>query len=107
MTYDAGLVARVEDALRAMRELNIRQKAMFGRRGFMRGKSAFLIVRDDGLVVKVPKSEYVELLQQSGIAPFAPGGDKPMGTWVEVASEVVADDPELHDWIRRGLGGIS
>ena len=106
MAYDNGLAERVDDALRAINEHGTRQKNVFGGRGFLRGKSTFLIVWDDGLIVKVPKSEYAEMLTQSGVTPFAPGGERPMSTWVAVKSDVVADDPELHEWIRRGLRGL-
>jgi hypothetical protein len=29
-----------------------------------------------------------------------------MGTWVVVTDEVVADDPELIEWVQRGLRGV-
>ena len=106
-TYDAGLVARVADALIGMGERGGRQKDVFGGRGFLRGKSTFVIVWGDSLLVKTPRSEYDALLAQTGITPFAPDGEKPMSTWLVVAADVVADDPELVDWIRRGLRSLS
>ena len=107
MTYDAGLVARVADSILALGERGVRQKNVFGGRGFLRGKSTFVIVWGDSLLVKTPRSEYDALLAQPGITPFAPDGEKPMSTWLVVAAEVVADDPELADWIRRGLRSLS
>jgi hypothetical protein len=29
-----------------------------------------------------------------------------MGTWLVVASDVIADDPELTEWLRRGLRAV-
>lgn len=107
MTYDAGLVARVADSLPALGERGVRQKNVFGGRGFLRGKSTFVIVWGDSLLVKTPRSEYDALRAQAGITPFAPDGEKPMSTWLVVAAEVVADDPELAEWIRRGLRSLS
>ena len=106
MAYDAGLVQRVADVLAQIGERTARQKNVFGGRGFLSGKSTFLIVWNDGLLVKTPPDEYPVLLAQPGIEPFAPGDEKPMGTWVVVPGDTVADDPELVDWVRRGLRGI-
>ena len=106
MAYDAGLVERVADALAQIGERGVRQKNVFGGRGFLAGKSTFVIVWEDGLLVKTPADEYPALLKQPGIEPFAPGGEAPMGTWVVVPADAIADDPELTDWVRRGLKGI-
>jgi TfoX/Sxy family transcriptional regulator of competence genes len=105
MAYDPGLVARVEDALRAAGE-RARQKNVFGGRGFLVGKSTFVIVWGDGLLVKAPAAEYQTLLRTPGVTPFAPDGERPMSTWLVVAADVVADDPELTEWVRRGLRAI-
>lgn len=106
MTFDKGLVARVDDALAQIGERSVRQKNVFGGRGFMDGKSAFVIVWGSGLIVKTPPTEYQDSLAKRGVTPFAPGGEKPMSTWVVVESDVIADDPELTEWVRRGLRGV-
>jgi TfoX/Sxy family transcriptional regulator of competence genes len=106
MAYDAGLVQRVADALLQLGERAVRQKNVFSGWGFLSGKTAFVIVWKDALLVKTPGDEYPGLLEQPGIEPFAPGGDRPMGTWVVVPGDAVADDPELQEWVRRGLRGI-
>ena len=106
MPYDPGLVDRVQDALAQLGERGVRQKNVFGGRGFLVGKSTFVIVWDDGLLVKTPRREYEGLLERPGVTPFAPDGERPMSTWVVVASDVVADDPELAEWVRRGLTAI-
>ena len=106
MAYDLGLVARVADALGMLGERGIRQKNVFGGRGFLRGKSTFVIVWEDGLLVKTPPSEYQAMLALPGITPFAPGGERSMGTWLVVESDVIADDPELAEWVARGLRAV-
>ena len=107
MPFDDGLVARVADALIGMGERGVRQKNVFGGRGFLRGKSTFVIVWGESLLVKTPRSEYDALRAEPGVTPFAPDGEKPMSTWLVVAADVVADDPELAEWIRRGLRSLS
>jgi len=106
MAFDTGLVERVADALAQIGERGVRQKNVFGGHGFLLGKSTFVIVWHDGLLVKTPADEYGRLLEEPGIEPFAPGDERPMGTWVVVPADAVADDPELTDWVRRGLRGI-
>lgn len=106
MSYDAGLVARIADCLVNIGEKRVRQKNVFSGRGFLIGKSTFAIAWRDGLIVKTTPDDYPKALQEQGVTPFAPGGEKPMTTWVVVESDVIADDPELTDWLRRGLRAI-
>lgn len=106
MTYDAGLAARMADALASIGERGIRQKNVFGGRGFLVAKHTFAIAWEDGLIVKATRQEYPKLLEEPGVTPFAPDGEKPMSTWLVVASDVIADDPELVEWLRRGLRAV-
>ncbi len=106
MTYDAGLVARIEDVLVRLGERRVRQKNVFGGRGFLVGKHTFVIAWDDGILVKVPPKEYKTRLSSTGVTPFAPAGEKAMGRWLVVSPDVIADDPELQDWVQLGLAAI-
>lgn len=106
MPPDLGLVARVSDALVALGERAVRQKNVFGGRGFLVGTSTFAIVWDDSLIVKVRRDEYDALLAEEGTSPFAPGGERPMSSWIVVDPDAIADDPELMEWVRRALRGM-
>jgi TfoX/Sxy family transcriptional regulator of competence genes len=106
MPPDPGLVARVADALDTLGERGVRQKNVFGGRGFLVGKSTFAIVFNDSLIVKTPAAAYAGALAEPGVTPFAPDGGRPMSTWVVVSGDAVADDPELAGWVRRGLGAV-
>lgn len=106
MPYDSGLVARVADALLSLGVRGTRQRGVFGGRGFLLGKQTFVIVWAEGLLVKSPASEYVEALAEPGASPFVPGDGRPMGTWIVVAADAIADDPELHAWVRRGVRAV-
>ncbi len=106
MAYDSGLVARVADALAQIGERGARQKNVFGGLGFLKGKSTFAIVYDNDLIVKTRREEYASLLTRAGVTPFAPDGEQPMGTWLVVESDAIADDPELVEWIERGLASL-
>lgn len=106
MPPDLGLVARVSDALLSVGERGVRQKNVFGGRGFLIGKSTFAIVWNDSLIVKAAPADYEALRAEAGVTPFAPDGEKPMSTWLVVAPDAIADDPELAEWIRRALRGL-
>ena len=106
MPPDLGLVARVADALASLGERGVRQKNVFGGRGFLIGKSTFAIVWDDSLIVKAARGEYDALRAEPGVTPFAPDGESPMSTWLVVSPDTIADDPELAEWIARGLRGV-
>ncbi len=106
MPPDSGTVARVADALMALGERAVRQKNVFGGRGFLSGKTTFAIVFDDSLIVKASPAEYPALLGEPGVTPFAPDGERPMSTWLVVTADAIADDPELTEWLRRALRGV-
>lgn len=106
MPYDAGLVARIADLLPAAGIRGARQKNVFGGRGFLLGKSTFAIAWGDGLIVKTTREDYPRALAEPGVTPFAPDGESPMGTWVVVAPDVIADDPELAEWLARGARAV-
>ena len=107
MAYDPGLVERVDAALPSLGARGVRQKGVFGGRGFLLGKSTFVIAWGDGLLVKTPSAEYPAALAEPGVVPFAPDGGRPMSTWVVVPAERVADDPDLAAWVARGLRAVS
>ena len=66
-----------------------------------------MIVWGEGLLVKTPAAEYRAALGEPGVTVFAPGGDRPMGTWVVVSADRIADDPELAEWVQRGFRAIA
>lgn len=106
MAYDPGLVERIDDALARLGRRGVRQKNVFGGRGFLAGKSTFVIAWDDGMLVKCPPAEYQAALAEPGTTPFAPDGERPMSTWVVVSPDAIADDPELDGWVARGLRAL-
>lgn len=106
MAYDAGLAERIAGLLPAVGAKAARQRNVFGGRGFLLGKSAFVIVWGDGLIVKLTKAEYTKALAMRGVSPFTPDGERPMSTWVVVAADELADDPELREWMERGLAAV-
>jgi TfoX/Sxy family transcriptional regulator of competence genes len=106
LSYDPGLVARIADALGAVTAYGVRQKNMFGGLGFLIGKSTFAIAWGDDLIVKTRREVYESLLREPGTKPFSPDGESSMGTWIVVAAEAIADDPELVEWLRRGVAAV-
>ena len=56
--------------------------------------------------MKCPPSEYRAAVDSPHVEPFAPDGEKPMSTWVVVAADAIADDPELEEWLNRGMRAV-
>ena len=106
MTYDPGLVARIADLLPAAEIRTARQKNVFGGRGFLLGRSTFVIAWGDGLLVKTPPADYRAALDRPGVIPFAPDGERPMSTWVVVPPDLLADDPDLIEWLTLAARSI-
>lgn len=104
--YDEGLLQRCLDALEALDVTGVRHKNVFGMRGLMRGKQMFAAVGERSIVVKLAQPAFASALGQPGVRRFTPG-DQPLGTWVEIEDEAIADDPELRAWLEAGLRGIS
>lgn len=61
---------------------------------------------DTAVLVKCPPAEYTAALDSPHVEPFAPDGEKPMSTWVVVAGDAIADDPELEEWLTRGMRAV-
>lgn len=107
LAYDEGLLERCLDALRDAGAGMVRHKAAFGTRGLLVGRKMFAAVAEESLLVKVSAEEYDGALDRPGVRPFDPGGGgRGMGTWLEVAAEGVADEPQLREWLTAGLRGI-
>jgi TfoX/Sxy family transcriptional regulator of competence genes len=104
--HDEGLLERCRDCLAAMAVPGVRDKNVFGMRGIMLGKHMFAAVGETSIIVKLRRDELDAALEQDGVQPFTPGGQS-LGTWVEVRDDVVADDPDLRNWLAAGLRGIS
>jgi hypothetical protein len=104
--HDEGLLQRCRDCLAAMATAGVRDKNVFGMRGIMLGRQMFAAVGENSIIVKLRRDEFDAALDQPGVRAFTPGG-QPLGLWVEVADDVVADDPDLRSWLAAGLRGIS
>jgi hypothetical protein len=95
MAYDSGLVTRVDDALRTLGERGARQKNVFGGRGFLAGKSTFVIVFDDDLIVKVPPAEY-DAASPSAASPPSPPTAR--ARWEAGSSSRATRSPTIPSW---------
>jgi TfoX/Sxy family transcriptional regulator of competence genes len=105
MSYDAGLLQRCHDALAVASAGPVRDKNVFGMRGLLLGKRMFAAVGDASMIVRLRETELAAALRQTGVSAFTPGGQS-LGTWVEVQGDVIADDPELRDWLAAGLRSL-
>ena len=105
MPYDTGLLERCRDTLEAAGIRPVRDKNVFGMRGLMFGEKMFAAVGETTIIVKLRREEFEPALALHGVRAFTPGGS-PLGTWVEIEGDVVADDPDLRDWLDAGLRAL-
>lgn len=105
MSYDTGLLQRALDALDQLAPGPVRHRPVFGMRGLMFGERMFAAIGTESMIVKLRRVELPEALTRPGVTAFTPGGS-PLGNWVEVTDETVADDPELRDWLAAGLRAL-
>lgn len=105
MAWDAGLLARCLDALEAAGVRPVRDRGVFGMRGLLLGKRMFAAVGEDHMIVRLRAEEVAAAIARPGIERFMPGGET-LGTWVSLRDDVVADDPELRDWLEAGVRSL-
>lgn len=108
MSYDAGLLQRCQDALEQAGIRPVRDKNVFGMRGLLLGNRMFAAVGEEGIIVKLRREELAQATSQPGVRPFRPDPDSDwvLGAWIEVDEDVIADDPELRDWLVRGAQSV-
>jgi TfoX/Sxy family transcriptional regulator of competence genes len=105
MAYDEGLLARCLDRIDELGPGPFRHKNVFGMRGLLRGNRMFAAVGEGLIVVRLAPDELSRALRRRGVRSFTPGGER-LGTWVEVEEALIADDPELRDWLAAGLRSL-
>lgn len=105
MAYDEGMLERCLDALSAAGVRPVRHKNVFGMRGLLIDRRMFAAVGSGHIIVRLRPEEFAAALRQPGVQRFMPGGET-LGTWVELDDAVVADDPELRDWLEAGVRSL-
>ena len=98
MAYDETLAQRVKDALSD--QPGITERRMFGGLAFMLSRNMCCCVTQSSLMVRVGPDAYEDALAQPHTTPSDLTG-RPMRGWVLVASEGVAADADLTEWVGR------
>lgn len=62
----------------------VREGRMFGYPAFFVGKRMFACVYGDGVGIKLPAAEVVQLLSCAWVIPFQPHGKHKMREWVQI-----------------------
>ena len=99
MAYDEGLAQRLREALAGADGLS--ERRMFGGIAFMLGGNMAVGVTGDELMVRTGPERYAEALEHPDARVFDMTG-RPMRGWVVVASDGIAADAALADWVRMG-----
>ena len=99
MAFDEGLAQRIREYFQE--HTIAEEKRMFGGLGFLLSGNMCVGVMGDEIVVRVGPPNYDEALS----LPYARAFDftgRAMKGWVLVASEGLAEDQDLHAWVRCG-----
>lgn len=102
MAYDEVLAQRIHDLLDG--EPGVTSRRMFGGLGFMvDGNMAVAAGSSGALMVRADPGDAASWVEGEGVEPMEMRG-RPMGGWLLVASEALADDESLQLWVGRGVG---
>ncbi|HEX9093800.1 MAG TPA: TfoX/Sxy family protein [Coriobacteriia bacterium] len=84
----------------------VRRKAVFGARGFVRGRSMFAFLTGEGVAVKAPTAaELDELYSRAEVSPFTYNG-MPMRGWPVLPLGSDADTDGALSWVRRAYEAV-
>lgn len=61
-------------------------------------------IHEDGILVRVPPSEYPTLLERPGVRPYEFAA-RPVPAWVIVDADSITQDGALTEWVAIGLAG--
>jgi len=101
VAYDEELARRIR--VLVADESGLTEKKMFGGLGFMvGGNMAVAASGQGGLLVRVDPEESSALVDSTPAYTMVMRG-RPMDGWLRVDSPDVASDPELAEWVGRGI----
>ena len=99
MAYDERLAGRVRDLLSGQVDA---EKKMFGGLAFMVEGRMACCVSGQGLLVKVGRDAFSELVELDDVEPMTMR-DAVSDSWVNVGYDALIDESALRLWVDRGL----
>ena len=101
MAYDEELARRIRALVAG--EAGLTEQKMFGGLGFMvGGNMAVAASGQGGMLVRVDLEESSSLVESTPAYTMVMRG-RPMNGWLRLDSPDVAGDPELAEWVGRGI----
>lgn len=101
MAFDQDLADRLAEIL--IGEPGLSDRRMFGSFCFLLDGNICAGVSRDRVITRVPIVEYAEMLELDGVSRF-PSEDRFMKGWLAIDAELVVEDDDLAEWVRRGVG---
>ena len=102
--YREDIIDAIETRL--MQYPEVHKGRMFGHPGFSIQKRFFCFAYEDGLALKLCKTDYAEALQLEETEPFKPGGSSPMGTWIILTYPEAEEYLEHWEWLEKAMAYI-
>ena len=100
MGYDEHLAGQVRDLLSGRVQV---EKKMLGGLAFMvEGRMACCVSGQGGLLVKVERDEFPELVELDHVEPMTMG-DTVSDSWVYIGDQALTDEHTVRLWVDRGL----
>ncbi|MDB5391323.1 MAG: hypothetical protein JWM11_6969 [Planctomycetaceae bacterium] len=103
MAFSEVLAERIRLAVAHKSGLN--EMKMFGGLGFLLNGNMLVGVWNDSLIVRLSHEAAADALLESHVTVFDITG-RPMKGWLLVASDGIATDEELRDWIERAIAFV-
>ncbi|MBM3329851.1 MAG: hypothetical protein FJY67_10355 [Calditrichaeota bacterium] len=99
MNFRDDLLDFLIDRFRAYPD--VKRGMIFGCPSFQWSGRYFCCLYEDGALLKLSCDDYNEALKQDGWTPFAPMGERPMGTWTVISLPDTEDYLEAWEWFDR------
>jgi hypothetical protein len=102
VAYDEGLAERIRGLAGA--RPGVTERKMFGGIVWMVGGNMACGVMGAGVLVRMKPEDREQALTEPHVGEFGMPGRRPMGGFVLVAAEGIAEDADLARWVDLGAG---
>jgi len=89
------------------RDPRVEQRKMFGYPAAFAGGNMFMGLHQDKLILRLPETQYADLLSLDGASVFEPMPGRPMREYVVVPPALLSDSDAIQLWTARALDYVA